>query len=73
MDGFKKKNLNYMPKSTHRVICNRTFFFKNRDIKLGTVNYLPLGAKVSVIDIDKEWAKIILPENNDYKYRLYSN
>ena len=56
-----------MPKSTHRVICNRTFI-QNRDIKLGTVNYLPLGAKVSVIDIDKEWAKIILPENNDYKY-----
>ena len=63
----EKRGLGIMRQPTHRVISNRTFLFKKNDIKSELINYLPLGAQVIVEDFDKDWCKIILSENSDYK------
>lgn len=60
----QKKNLNNMKKATHRVVVNRTFFYKKNNIKKGYINYLPLGAQICVVDIDKKWAKVNLFESH---------
>ena len=64
----KKKYLDEMPPSTHRVISKRTFLFKSNDVKSGCINHLPLGAQVCVNDIDKKWARICLFKNSYYQY-----
>ena len=49
----KKKNVGRMKAASHRIISKRTFLYKDNDVKLGCINYLPLGAQVCVKDIDK--------------------
>ena len=63
-----KKNLGRMTPSSHRIISNRTFIYKDKDVKAGCITYLPLGSHVSVEVIDNEWTKIYLFENNNHKF-----
>ena len=64
----QKHNLGKIIPSSHRIVSNRTFLFKDSDVKSGCINYLPLGAQVCVKDIDKGWAKVYLFDNNNYKF-----
>ena len=64
----QKMNLHKMKRSSHRIVSNRTFLFKNNDVKSGCLFYLPLGAQVCVKDFSKGWAKIYLPEILNQKF-----
>ena len=64
----QKKYLGETIKSSHRVISNRTFLFKTNDIKLGYINYLPLGSQIYVTDFDDSWAKVYLGNNTKHKF-----
>jgi len=68
-----KYDLGYMNESTHRVISKRTFIFKENNIKSGCIIYLPLGAEISVVDTDKEWAKVSFLDVNKIKYGYVFN
>ena len=58
-----KKNLGEIIKSSHRVVSNRSYLFKNNDIKSGYIDYLPLGSQIYVSDFDYFWAKVYLGKN----------
>ena len=64
----KKKDLGYLLPCSHRVISNRTFLFKDVDIKSGYIDYLPLGAQVCVKNINQKWAKVNMFEDCVHKY-----
>ena len=64
----KKLNLGEMYPYTHRVISKRTFLFKDKDVKSGCIDYLPLGSQVSVKIIDKEWTKVYLFKNSKHRF-----
>ena len=64
----KKKDLGYILPCSHRVISNRTFLFKNVDIKSGYIDYLPLGAQVCVENINQKWAKVNMFEGCVHRY-----
>lgn len=64
----QKKNLGETNPTTHIVISSRTFLFRSNDVKSGCIDYLPLGAQLYVNDIDKDWARIILFDNSNYKF-----
>ena len=58
---LQNENLNYMKPATHRVISNRTFLFKDKNIKSGFFNYLPLGAQLPIKNADDKWFEVNLP------------
>lgn len=58
---IKKNSLGYLEEATHRIILNRSFVFENRDPKSFCINYLPIGSKLTVRDMDNDWATIELP------------
>lgn len=60
---IKNENLGYLKPSTHRVISNRSFLFKEKDIKSGFINYLPLGSQIPVKKTEDQWAEVELPKN----------
>ena len=64
----QKKLLGEVIKSSHRVVSNRSYLFKDNDIKLGYVNYLPLGSQIYVSDFDDLWAKVYLGHNTKQKF-----
>ena len=64
----QKKYLGETIKSSHRVVSNRTYLFKDNDIKSGCVNYLPLGSQIYVSDFDDFWAKVYLGNNTNQKF-----
>ena len=64
----QKKNLGNIPSCSHRVISNRTFLFKDVDVKSGYIDYLPLGAQVCVKDIYNKWAKVYMFDDCVHKY-----
>ncbi|MDB9872264.1 C40 family peptidase [Alphaproteobacteria bacterium] len=64
----QKSNLGKMNPCTHRVVSKRTFLFKDKDVKSGCINYLPLGGQVSVKIVDDEWTKIYLFENSNHRF-----
>lgn len=70
-DGYcgwvEKNSLGYLKKPTHRVILKRTFIFMKKNVKSHCINYLPMGALLSVKEIKKEWAEIHLYNNNENK------
>lgn len=67
--GWVKQNFLAKTKPTsHRIISKRTFLFKNSDVKSGCINYLPLGAQVSVTNFIGEWAQINCDEKSYYKF-----
>ena len=59
----QKKYLGENIKSSHRVVSNRSYLFKNNDIKLGYIDYLPLGSQIYASDFDYFWAKVYLGSN----------
>ncbi len=61
---INKKNLNYLKKSTHRIISQRSFIYLTNDIKSQCIQYLPMGAQLSVKNISKKWAEIYLSTKN---------
>ena len=64
----QKKYLGETIKSSHRVVSNRTYLFKDNDIKSGCVNYLPLGSQIYVTDFDDFWAKVNLGKDSKHKF-----
>ena len=64
----QKSSLGKMNPYTHRVVSQRTFLFKDKDIKSGCIFYLPLGSQISVKIIDKEWTKVYLFDNSNHKF-----
>ena len=60
----QKKYLGETIKSSHRVFSNRSYLFKDNDIKSGYINYLPLGSQIHVSDFDDFWAKVYLGNIN---------
>ena len=64
----QKKYLGETIKSSHRVVSNRSYLFKDNDIKSGYVNYLPLGSQIYVTDFDDFWAKVYLGNNTKHKF-----
>ena len=64
----QKKYLGETIKSSHRVVSNRSYLFKDNDIKSGCINYLPLGSQLNVNDFDNFWAKIYLGNNANQKF-----
>ena len=67
--GWVKKNsLGFLQLPTHRVLLNRSFIFKHKNVKSYCIDYLPLGSKIPVVNICDEWAKIILSDKHKFKY-----
>jgi len=64
----QKKYLGETIKSSHRVVSNRSYLFKDNDIKSGCINYLPLGSQIYVNDYDDFWAKVYLGNNTNQKF-----
>ena len=64
----QKKYLGETIKSSHRVVTNRSYIFKDNDIKSGYLNYLPLGSQIYVTDFDDFWAKVYLRNNTKPKF-----
>ena len=53
----KKDNLGFLKKPTHRIIVKRSFLYEQNNSKSNCLNYLPLGAKININDINGKWAK----------------
>ncbi len=64
----QKKFFGEIIKSSHRVISNRSYLFKDNNIKSGYINYLPLGSQIYVNDFDYFWAKVFLGNNTKQKF-----
>lgn len=65
--GWINKNcLNYLDKPTHRVLSTRSYIFNEKNVKSNYINYLPLGSKLKVINIDVEWAEIKLSSKHEF-------
>ena len=64
----QKQYLGETMNSSHRVISNRSYLFKDNDVKSAYINYLPLGSQISVTDFDNYWAKVYLGNNTKYKF-----
>lgn len=62
---IKKNDLGYFRSITHRVVSKRSFLFNNKNAKSNCINYLPLGAQLSVKIIEDNWAKISLSINDN--------
>jgi len=63
----KKKHLGYSEINTHRVISKRSFIYKNKNIKSNCIDYLPLGALLSIKKIEDKWAHIFLTDAHNQK------
>ncbi len=61
---IRKEGLGNLNKSTHRVVATRTYIFSDTNPKSQCLFYLPLGAKLPVINIQSEWAKVSLDSND---------
>lgn len=59
------QDLGSLPLPTHRVIALRSFLYENMDIKSKFIQYVPLGAQLSIINIKDKWAFVSLSEKND--------
>lgn len=64
---IKKNDLGKLDKVSHRVIAKRTFLFENKNIKSRCIDYLPLGAKLSIKEVGVNWAKVLLSDNHKKK------
>lgn len=54
---IKKNSLGRFKKTTHRVIINRTFIYKDANEKSNTLLYLPMGSKLKIKKIKYGWAE----------------
>ena len=54
--------------STHRIVSNRSYLFKDNNIKSGYIHYLPLGSQICVSDFDDNWAKVYLGNDLNLKF-----
>lgn len=61
---IKKEDVGNFQTSTHRVISNRSFIFKEQSVKSSYIDYLPLGSQLTVTSIEGDWAQINLSNNN---------
>ncbi len=52
---------------THRVLSKRTFVLERKSEKSNSIIYLPLGSKLSVKQMENNWAEIFLPSKYPYK------
>ena len=59
----KKEGLGELKNPTHRVITNRSFVYADKNAKSKHLLYLPLGAQLVIENIQSEWAKINLSNN----------
>ena len=65
---LQKSDLGFLKNSTHRVISNRTFLYKEANIKSSCINYVPLGGQLAVTKTINNWAEIDLIVNNKVAY-----
>ena len=65
---IQKKYLGEVVQSTHRIVANRSYLFKDNDVKSVCINYLPLGSQICVIDFDGSWAKVYLGNDACVKF-----
>lgn len=66
--GWVKKNsLGLLKPSTHRVIVMRSLLYTHNNEKSLTIDYLPMGAQISVKKIENNWAEIYLSSSDDSK------
>jgi len=56
----KKTGLGKLINPTHRVVVPRSFVYTDKNPKSKCLLYLPLGAKLLIINIESEWAKVRL-------------
>ena len=63
----KKNNLGKFNKATHRVILKRTFIYEHANEKSETLIYLPMGSRLTVEKIKKNWVEIAFSSENKKK------
>jgi cell wall-associated NlpC family hydrolase len=72
LDNYKgwvsNNDLGELTVTTHRVINLRTCVFRDSHEKSEILIYIPCGSKLSVIDHNKKWAKIIFPYDKETIY-----
>ena len=61
-----KKSLGIFKTATHRVITIRSFIYTEKNIKSNVLHYIPLGSLLHVINLDNEWATILLSKEQNY-------
>ena len=54
---IKKKNLGKLEKTTHRVLNNRTFIYKETNAKSDTLLDIPMGSQLAIENFKSGWAK----------------
>jgi len=64
----KKSALGYLNTATHRVISKRSFLFSHKNAKSNCIDYLPMGAKLSIKKIEDDWAEVYL--SNKHRYTI---
>lgn len=64
---LKKEDLGEIDNLSHRIISTRSFLFKDKDVKSYCIHHLPLGALLSVVKIQDDWAQVSLPNNHKFK------
>ena len=66
--GWVKKNtIGKINKATHRVHVIRSFILKSNNEKSKSLNYLPMGSKLSVKKIKSGWAEVYLSDKDVFK------
>ena len=59
--GWINKNSVGKSKTTsHRVIIKRTFIYRDKSAKSGTLIYLPMGSRLAIKKIESDWAETYL-------------
>ena len=65
---IEKKSLGFLKPLTHRVIVSRSFFYNLKSEKSNILNYIPMGANISVRFIEGAWAEVYLSDK--YKFKI---
>ena len=63
----KKEDLGELKPPTHRVFSKRSFLLSNKKVKSQCIHHLPIGAKLHVQNIEKNWVKINLSTKHNFR------
>ena len=64
---INKNSLGHAKPSTHRVTVSRSLLYSHNNEKSQVINYVPLGAKISVKKIINNWAEVYLSSDVAFK------
>ena len=62
---IRKRDVDYLPKPTHKINNIRTFVYEKSDIKSKVVSYLPFGSKINITKISDTWSKLNLMKKSN--------